>query len=1046
MPTLQSWLASLNLEKYLDTLVSNSIDLDIISQLTEDDLASIGITLGDRKRLLNGSRQLATRASGSAQANFQESSATAAEAPIRPGRPIGELRQMTIMFVDLVNSTGLTQELGIEKYRDILKTYQKQCVEAIQNNFGYFAQFVGDGVVSYFGFPLANEDDAERAALTALEIVDKVSAIAVSPQENLSVRIGIATGDVVVEDVIQSQRQIDSFALGDIPNLAARLQSLAEPGTVAVSERTQRLLGHNFQCASIGAHKLKGFSEPVNVWLVEGSQSTELRFEKRVHGALTPLIGRQDEFNLLQGRWNAACRGEGQAVFLSGEAGLGKSRLAEEVQQKLVLPLGQRLIFQCSPYHVNSSFFPIKAHIINSIGLRESDTAKERESKLRAFLEARDGASDKIASVLSNLLSLGPKDRMFLASPEETKARTVEFLIRYIEKTAFEKPILIQFEDLHWIDPSSEELLNILLHRIDNLRVMVLGTYRPEYKPTWVNLPKVTTLSIPSLGAGETKQLLQALNTDDIVLNGLMQVIVNRSEGIPLYVEEMVSMLARNQEANWTTSQAEHEVPFPSSLKDLLRARLDNLSVTPDTISICAALGRNFTSDLVAAVAERSVETIQTELASLVQAQIMVVQTQDFERVYSFRHALIGDVAYDAILPQQAKELHRRIAETMVERFENLCDRQPEILALHYMKAEQFDGAREKWREAAHLSLRNYASQEAIAQLTASLDAHENLARDDTSDLVETKLRQTLAVALEMRSWGSPDITSNLEKLIALNEKIGDHEVAFANLHQLIGEHLIAGRPDVAWQYCERMAALIAIDENSALHTLSEHNSGMTSLLLGEFDRAIAHFDQALDQRSQSELSEINRVYPADPETVDTVLRCWAGALKHGDQTSILGELETSIAKVRAQNSEFSRCYGLSIIATIYCTINDPEQCRKFAKEAHKISEKMQFKYWEPWCSVVLGWAEARCGQTGGVNTLREGLERYAATGSGQIIAFSHTLLADAYLCQCEFDEAAGQIAIARDVLKHSSIGFHSQWTELLAQKIEKLANAHHSD
>ncbi|MEP1934469.1 MAG: AAA family ATPase, partial [Roseibium sp.] len=538
---------------------------------------------------------------------------------------------MTMMFVDLVNSTGMVQELGFENYRDTLKAFQNCNIEAIRKNFGYFSQFIGDGVVAYYGFPIANEDDAERAVLTALQIIRDVSSITTLAGKRLSVRLRIATGDLCIDALMHGAQQADHFALGNIPNLASRLQSLADPGQVAVSGRTRRLLGRNFKCTSIGQHALKGFVEPVNVWLVEGAESAERRFDKRRQTTLGPLIGREDEFGLLEGRWNAACRGEGQAVFLSGEAGLGKSRLAEEVYEQLVLPNGRRFSFQCSPYHQNSAFYPIKSHLDHAVGLTESDTPAERSDKLAAFLESGGGVSSKIASVYANFLSAGGPEDSGVGSPEEVKARTIETLIRYIESSSEKQPIMILFEDLHWIDPSTEELLNILIERFDETSVMVLGTYRPEYQPRWWGKSQVTTLSLPGLGPRQTEELIKSLNRSDEILNGLVRTIVNRAEGVPLFVEEMVNMLARIPGSGWTDAHAEHELLLPSNLKDLLRARLDHLTTTPDTVSICAVLGRSFSTALVAAVAEREINEIHSELNSLVGSQILVLQSHGGE-------------------------------------------------------------------------------------------------------------------------------------------------------------------------------------------------------------------------------------------------------------------------------------------------------------------------------------------------------------------------------------------------------------------------------
>ncbi|WP_299984916.1 adenylate/guanylate cyclase domain-containing protein [uncultured Ruegeria sp.] len=1038
MDTLKAWLASINLENYLSVFEENSVDLDVLGLLTEEDLVALDIPLGDRKRLIQAAQLLEQTSS---HANLQASQTAAPgirEGPVHSERLIGELRQMTIMFVDLVNSTGLVQEFGVEAYRDILKKFQNCSNEAIHENFGYFAQFVGDGIVSYFGFPNANEDDAERAALSALQIMENIPLLDLDAAQKISARIGIATGDVIIEDLMYGSQPVDNVALGDIPNLAARLQTVAKPGQIAISGRTRRLLGSNFQCSHIGAHSLKGFADPVKIWLVNGAKNTELRFDKRKRGALIPLIGRKQEFDLIRGRWKMSCQQEGQAVFLSGEAGMGKSRLAEEVHKQLVLAKGRRLVFQCSPYHQNSPFYPVKSHLDFVIGLDDSDTPETKLRKLRSFFDSGGQSPDEFLAPFSDFLSIEGLDQGVGSSPEETKVRTLDALLRYVEKMSEKRPILILFEDLHWIDPSSEELLSLLIDRLEDLRVMVLGTYRPEYIPRWHGNSKVTTLSLSRLSNQETRHLVEVLLNSSEVLQTVEATIATRSEGVPLFVEEMVNMFAHVGLNSLPKADLNDSSVFPTSLRDLFRARLDHLNVPPDTISVCAALGRSFSSQLVAALVDRNVSEIESELSTLVRAQILITKSRTTEGRYSFRHALIRDTAYDAILPQKAKQLHHRIATVMMRDFPYYCDRNPEILALHLKAAEQLAAARDQWNLAAQISLRNFASHEAVAHLTAALDAHNGLEWGNGSDEIEIDLRQNLYLALEMRSWGSPDINVNLDRLIELKEKVGDKEVAFTSLNQLAGDNLIAGRPDIAWQHCERMAMLIETETAPALHTLCHHYKGMASLLLGEFDRAISHFDLALSFHGRSNAKDLHRYYPANSAVVDTVMRCWAGALKEMQHDAIQEELEAAIDLTKTQTSEFTRCYALSIIATIYCTLNDPERCCEFASEAHRISDKIEFQYWEAWASIILGWAEAHSGNAdGGIMRLRAGLERYVATGSGQIVAFSHTLLASACLCKDEVEEAASQISEAKKLLQDSPVRFHDHMTAEVAQAVE---------
>ncbi len=1037
MSNLKAWLVSINMERYLTVFEENSVDLDVVALLTEEDLTRLNIPLGDRKRLIRAAQSLEQNSTAASIYAQEPTVKDIHEGSNAAERLIGELRQMTIMFVDLVNSTGLVQELGVEAYRDILKEFQYCCASAIHDNFGYFAQFVGDGIVSYFGFPIANEDDAERAALSALQIMEKIRLWDLESPQELSTRIGIATGDVVIEDLDHTSQSMDNIALGDIPNLAARLQTIATPGQIAISERTQQLLGSNFQCTAIGARRLKGFADPIEVWLVEGAENTELRFDKRKRGDLTPLVGRKQELDLIRGRWKMSCQREGQAVFLSGEAGMGKSRLAEETHKHLAVADGRRLVFQCSPYHQNSPFYPVKSHLDYVIGVDDGDTQETKLKKLQSFVASGEQHTKEFLAPLSEFLSIKGVEHSDASSPEETKSRITNALLRYVEKMSEQSPVFILFEDLHWVDPSSEELLNILIDRLDELRVMVLGTYRPEYIPRWHGNSKVTTLSLSRLSNHETRQLVEVLLNSSEILRTVEATIAKRSEGVPLFVEELVNMFMRVGLDGVTDAQASDSSVFPTNLKDLFRARLDHLDVAPDTISICAAMGRSFSSQLVAAMADRDVFEIERELSTLVRAQILVTKSGRKEDSFSFRHALIRDTAYDAILPQKAKQLHLRVATVMMRDFPNYCDRNPEILALHLTEAENHAAARDQWNLAAQVSLRNFASQEAVAHLSAALEAHNSLNWEAGSDEIEIDLRQNLYLALEMRGWGSPDIGVNLDRLIQLKEKVGDKEAAFTSLNQLAGDNLIVGRPDVAWEHCERMELLIETESSPAMHTLCHHYKGMASVLLGEFDRAISHFDLALKLHEQSNPEDIHRYYPANSAVVDTVMRCWARALKELNSEAIQEELEAAIALTKSQASEFTRCYALSIIATIYCTVNDPERSREFASEAHRISEKIEFQYWEAWSSIILGWAEAKCGSAdGGIERIRSGLERYKATGSGQIVAFSHTLLASACLCRDEVEEAASQIAEARSLLDESSVRFHDHLTDLIMMEV----------
>ncbi|MBW4710193.1 AAA family ATPase [Roseobacter sp. YSTF-M11] len=1042
MKSLEAWLQSLNLEKYLETFEANSVDLDIIADLTEQDLADLGVSLGDRKRIKQATAKLA-RPDGMPAAHAQADRAEAADPTknLPPSNAV-ELRQLTLMFVDLVGSTKLSNQLDLEQYHDVLAGFQRCCLTAIRNHFGYFAQFVGDGVVAYFGYPIAEEDDAERAVLAALDIQRTIADAAPDLDTRLQARVGIATGDVLIDDLPRDDKTADHLALGDIPNLAARLQSLAEPGQVAISDQTKIRLGANFSCTSIGQHQLKGFSEPVGVWIAKSARDTELRFEKRQHGKLSRLVGREDELRLLEGRWSNARQGSGHAVFLTGEAGLGKSRLAQALHDKLRATEAVRMSFQCSPYHQTSAFYPVTSHLNHAIKLREDDATDARNAKIDAFVAtiADPVRAPLTQAIFANLLSEDTSGITAAMTPEELKEKTFETLIRYFERASATHPALVLFEDLHWIDPSTEELLGLLVDQLDRINLLLIGTYRPDYIRRWGGQSHVTTLSLARLDTRQCKSLVSELSQELQMAPELVQKIADRAEGVPLFVEEMVRMVQRRQRMTAQDDLIRNGLELPSNLKDLLRAKIDHLPSTRDIVFVCAALGREISTEVVSAICKTDRESTERHLDILVQAQILTAH--DDGRSHSFRHALIQDAAYESMLPRRASNLHGQIADTLVQSFPAFAERSPEVVAQHYWRANVFDKARDKWREAAEIALRSYAGQEAMGHLEAAIEANTAADLGEEGERQEIELREMLSVALEIRSWGAPEIATNLDRLRILQMKTGTPSDVFLVLHGLCGTHLIGGRPDLAQDYCDQMNDLVGEDAPPAMLTLREHNTAVTSLFLGRFDKAIRHFDKALDYRQHAEIAQINRYYAADPATIDRVMRCWAGALNQNDRAALEVEIDTAIATAQSEPSDFSRCYSLSIIANIFQTLDDPERALQFAQAAYAISQKIKFEYWEAWCSIILGWALARTGEpTIGTETLKAGLKGYISTGSAQIITYAKTLLADAHLAAHQPETAEALIREVQTTLERSPIRFHVGLTEMIAQKVSHALN-----
>ena len=1056
MTGLKDWLAGLRLEQYYDVLHANAVDFDVLPDLTEADLKELEVPLGDRKRLLQGIADLDAAERERADSSGQNAEAAALPSALPASTELqepydDEVRQLTLMFVDLVGSTNMANELNLEQYRETLQIYQNCCLDVIRKNFGYVAQFQGDGIVAYFGYPMAEENDAERAVLAGFDITQRIRDAKAGDGRQLEVRVGIATGDVLISELLRYGDTGGHFALGDIPNLAARLQTVVEPGRVAISDITHRLLGGNFDCDFEGKLDLKGFAEPVEVWSVRAARPTELRFEARQRGPRSPFVGRQEECALLKSKWQDVLLGEGQAVFICGEAGIGKSRLAEVLSEQALLWDAVRLSFQCSPYHQDSAFYPVIAHLTQAIDLQDSDGSDTKMSKILAYLGSWADAEPQIVDVYANLLSITFEKAFEEATPEELKERTFATLLRQIERISAETPVFVLFEDLHWVDPSTEELLDVLVDRLEGLRVMLLGTHRPDYLARWTGHARVTTLSLARLDHRQSGALVQNLLAEQGISAELAEKIVARAEGVPLFVEEMARMVIERDKLVASGIEPLGELELPPTLKDLLRAKIDNLPNARDMVSLCAALGRNFTTELVSAVYGSPGDMTQKLLDQLVNSQILIPRGAGRYKGYSFRHALIQEAAYEAMLPRRARLLHRKIAETYVAKFSSVVEQSPEVIAQHYWRAAMPVEARDRWRDAAGIAMRRYASQEAISHLMSAIEANALMEGDPESERKEIELREMLGVALETRSWGSPDILSNLDRLHELQIKIGGPDDLFPVLHGLCGTHLIAGNPDIAQDYCRQMDQLIAADGDPVLATLSAHNNGMAAFFLGKFDDAIKQFDLALACRAQTERSAISRYYAADPATVDTVMRCWArvltqgpleeGGPEEGGPEGIESELDAATAVAQAGPDDFSRCYGLSIIACIHLTLGEADRTLTYAQTAQSISRKIKFHYWDAWSSIILGWAQAQTGTpSDGIATLTAGLDAYIATGSAQIITFAKTLLAEAYLAADQPNRSLALIEEVRAERGISAIYFHERLTERVEAELRGTA------
>src|SRR5215467_5575226 len=716
MQQIADWLEKLGLGQYAQRFAENDICFGILPHLTDQDLKELGVaSLGHRRQLLSAIADLSGVQKGAAQP------ASTTEATITP-RDTAERRQVTVMFSDLVGSTALSARMDPEDLRELISAYHKCVADAVRRFGGFVAQYLGDGVLVYFGYPEAHEDDAERAVRTGLELIAAV--IALKTPASLQTRVGIATGVVVVGELIGSGEAQERGIVGETPNLAARLQGIAEPNSVVIAETTRKLLGNLFELRGLGARDLKGIAAPVRAWVALRASTVESRFEALHPSGLTALVGREEETELLLRRWSRAKSGEGQVVLIFGEAGIGKSRLTAALLETLAPEPHTRLRYFCSPQHTDSAFYSIIGQMERAAGLLHDDASQQKLDKLDALL-AQTSTSIQDVALIAEMLSL-PNDGRYPAlelTPEQRRQKTLEALTAQMETLSRESPVLMTLEDAHWADPTSLEAFGGVVDRIRTLRVLLLVTSRPEFDAPWIGRPYVTALIVNRLAEHEAGAMIDCLVGNRLLSASIRQDIIERTDGIPLFVEEMTkAVLEAGSETAAARAIAAVPSPalaVPASLHASLMARLDRLGGPPKEVAqVAAVIGREFSHALLNAVmCKRDVE-LGSALDRLIAAGLLFRQGLPPYATYLFKHALVRDAAYGTLLREQRRALHARIAETLEVQFADIAESRPELLARHWTEAGLIEKAASLWGKAGQRSLAQSALVEAAEQLT----------------------------------------------------------------------------------------------------------------------------------------------------------------------------------------------------------------------------------------------------------------------------------------------------------------------------------------
>ena len=679
------------------------------------------------------------------------------------------------MFSDLVGSTALSARMDPEDLREVISAYQKCVAETVQRFGGFVAKYMGDGVLIYFGYPQAHEDDAERAVRAGLELVAAVGAL--KTHAPLQTRVGIATGLVVVGDLIGSGASQEQAIVGETPNLAARLQGVAEPNSVVIAESTRKLVGNLFELEDLGAQDLKGIAGPVRAWAALRPASVESRFDALHAGGLTELVGREEELELLLRRWSKAKTGEGQVVLLSGEPGIGKSRLTAALLERLAAEPHTRLRYFCSPQHTDSALYPIISQMERAAGFTHDDNTQAKLDKLDALL-AKSLTPPQDAALLADMLSL-PNDGRYPTlelDPQQRRQKTLEALTAQLEALAQAKPVLMIFEDVHWIDPTSLEAVGRTVDRLRTLGVLLIVTYRPEFEPPWIGRPYVTALTLNRLGEREITAMIDRVTGNKALPESIRQDIIERTDGVPLFVEEMTkAVLEAESEGEAQRTIAAVPSPamaVPASLHASLMARLDRLGPAKEVAQIGAAIGREFSHALLASVARKPETELRSALDRLIAAGLLFRQGVPPHASYLFKHALVQDAAYGTLLREPRRALHARIAETLESGFADIAENQPELLARHCTEAGQIEKAASLWGKAGQRSLERSALVEATAQFAQGLDLIARLPATPALRREQIKLQVALITPLiHIKGYSAPETKAAAERAHLLIEQ-----------------------------------------------------------------------------------------------------------------------------------------------------------------------------------------------------------------------------------------------------------------------------------
>lgn len=1045
MSDIARWLENLGLGEYATVFEESKIDLHILPEIDGEDLRELEIPLGPRKLILKAIAGL--KAGLGSEADPKD---VAEEAVPAIGRSASEAerRQLTVMFVDMVGSTAMSRQLDPEEMREAITTFQDAVAGAVTRFDGQVAKYMGDGVLCYFGWPIAHEDDAERAVRSGLAIMHTIDGITAPNGEVILARCGVATGLVVVGDLVGQGAAQEEAVVGDTPNLAARLQGVAAPGQVVVSETTRGLLGDLFEFGDLGPQNLRGVATDVSAFAVKGERLSETRFAARQKDRISALIGRDQELALLIERWRLASSGEGQMLLLTGEAGIGKSRISRGLIDALSDEDYTRIGYQCSPYHADSALYPAIQQLTFAACFNANDTAEVKLDKLETLLSVAGTDISESATLIAGLLGLGEIAEARFGSidlsPQQRRAHTLEALFNQFAELASVKPVLFVLEDAHWVDPTTLELVEMCLDRIGDIRVLLLVTARPTFEYGFGGHPIVTRLTLNRLGREQVSKIVTHVAKGKSLPSELLNEIVDKTDGVPLFVEEFTKTLLesdtlRETESAWVLDGPLNINAIPTSLHDSLMARLDRLKSVKEVAQTAACIGREFGHRLLSQISPLAEGELLDALDSLIAAELLFRRGMLPDATYSFKHALVRDAAYESLLKSSRKKVHMKIISALEDMASKNEDFEPALLAYHCTEAGLEDQAIEYWRQAGQGAIERSANVEAIAHLNYGINLLSTLPEEPSRFERELKLQTMLAGPLiSTKGYGAPETANVFARALELSKLVDDPAFLFPVLYQQWVYNVIASKINESYRHARQFQEIAAQQTATMPKVIAHRVTAVSHFFMGEFADARRGFEKALSLYDEELHKEATYHFGQNPKSACLAfLSPTLHIMGYPAEANSVAQEALEHAKQARHANTLAYTMFFGAVRTAACR-RDLEATAKANGALSVLADEQGLALWKAYAMIHNGWIASCRRQFGeSIELGKAALDSMKATGTALDKTLALAQLAESYAACRQHSEALAVVNLALDVVDQTDERWYE--SELIRLKAEQL-------